>query len=113
MDQRNPYRFVSGIFAAAWVIAAWFRPEADFVFFPVLVAASFPVTYRLMMGPLPAPLAAGTAAAGVANAIVATLVMMVAGILADARLFPALGRIGQATALAVAGGLIGNVLSRR
>ncbi len=100
------------MFAAAWVVAAWFRPEADYVFFPVLVAASFPVTYRLMIGPLPAALAAGTAAAGVANAVVAALVMAVAGILADARLLPASGRIGQAAALAVAGGLVGYAVSR-
>jgi hypothetical protein len=109
---RNPYVYVSGVFAAAWAVAAWFRPEADFVVFPFLVAASFPLSYRLAMGPPPAPLAAGAASAGVINVVVVSLFLALAGILAPAQLIPAFGAVGEATFIGALGGVIGFVLSR-
>lgn len=103
---------MSGVFAGAWVFAALLRPEVDYVLFPVLVAASFPISYRLALGPLPTPLAGGAAIAGIINTIVVTLLLGVTGLLGDAELLPALGAVGQAMALGAAGGIIGYAASR-
>ena len=108
---RNPYVYISGVFAAAWVVTAWFRPDGDFVVFPVLVAGSFPIGYRLGMGPVSIPLAAGAAAAGVINVVVVALFLEIAGILGGPQLLPSFGAVGQATALGVAGGIVGVVLA--
>jgi hypothetical protein len=108
---RNPYVYISGVFAAAWVLAAWLRPDADYVAFPVLVSGSFPISYRLAMGPLSPPLAIGAAAAGAINTIVLALLLQVAGILGGPDLWPALGAVGQSTLLGVLGAAAGAVAS--
>ncbi len=101
-----------GIIAAAWVVAAWFRPEADFVVFPVLVAASFPIGYRLALGPLELPLAAAAAIAGVMTVVVIALLMGIAGILGGPLLVEPVGPVGQASLLGACGGVAGFVVSR-
>lgn len=95
------------MFAAAWVIAAWIRPEADYVAFPVLVAMAFPVSYRLALGPLPTPLAVGAATAGAINTIVIALLLEVAGILGGPDLLPGLNAVTQATVLGLSGAVLG------
>jgi hypothetical protein len=110
-NRRNPYVYISGVFAAAWVLAAWSRPDADFVFFPILVAASFPVSYRLALGPVPAAIAAGAALGGIANVIVVSLFLALAGVLGPPILLPPFGAVGQATILGVAGAVLGYVAS--
>lgn len=108
---RNPFIYISGVFAGAWVVAAWFRPDADFVFFPILVAASFPVSYRLGMGPIPPALAAGAAIGGIANVVIVALFLAIAGALGPPVLLPALGAVGQATLLGVIGAALGYLAS--
>jgi len=108
---RNPYIYISGIFAAVWVIATWFWPDNDFVMFPFLIAFSVPVAYRLSDGPLSVPVAAGAAAAGTINTALIALVLNAFGRLADARLTPALGPVGQAIVLGLAGATIGALVS--
>lgn len=106
---RNRFSFLSAIFAVAWVAASFLRPDADYVVLPVLVAAAFPVSYRLALGALPTPFAIGAGVAGTINTLFVALVMNLTGILAPPSLLPALGPIGQATVLAVAGAAIGGV----
>jgi hypothetical protein len=101
------------VFAAAWVIAAWRRPEADYIAFPVLVAGSFPISYRLALGPLNTALASGAAAAGAINTIVLALLLEVAGILGGADLWPALGAVGQATMLGAIGAIAAAFIATR
>ncbi len=108
---RNPYIYISGVFAAAWVIAAWLRPEADYVAFPFLVAASFPVSYRLALGPVAPTLAAAAAAGGAINVIVVALLLEVAGILGGPDVLPALGAVGQTTAIGIVGAVAGGAIA--
>lgn len=108
---RNPYIYISGVFAGAWVIAAWFRPEADFVFFPILVAASFPISYRLGLGRIPPALAAAAAVGGIVNVVVVALFLGLAGALGPPILLPPLGGVGQATVLGVVGAALGYLAS--
>ncbi len=111
LSRRNPYVYISGVFAGAWVVAAWVRPDADYVVFPILVAGSFPVSYRLALGPLPVPPAIGSAVAGAITAFVAALVMHITGVLAPATVLPAVGDVGQALTLGLLGGTLGAVLA--
>ncbi len=112
MDRRrNPYIYISGIFAAAWVTANYFRPDSDFVLFPVLIAFSVPVAYRLAGGPLPRPVATGAGAAGAINTAVIALVLNLFGGLGSARLLPALGPVGQAIVLGLGGAALGVLVS--
>ena len=110
---RNPFIYISGVFAGAWVVAAWFRPDADFVFFPILVAASFPVSYRLGMGRIPSALAAVAAIGGLVNVVVVALFLAIAGVLGPPILLPPLGAVGQATMLGVTGAALGYLASAR
>lgn len=109
--RRNPYVYISGVFAAAWALAAWFRPEADFIFFPILVGGSFPMSYRLAVGPLPPGFAVGAGIAGLINVVVVALFLAIAGVLGPASLIPGLGPVGQATLLGAIGAGLGYVLS--
>lgn len=106
---RNPYTFLSAIFAVAWVLASFTRPDADYVVLPVLTAAAFPISYRLAMGPVPAQFAAGAAVAGWISTVVVALVMNLSGVLAEPTVFPGLGGVGQAMALGGLGAVIGGV----
>jgi hypothetical protein len=108
---RNPFIYISGVFAGAWVVAAWLRPDADYVFFPVLVAGSFPVSYRLGIGRIPPALAAAAAVGGIANVIIVALFLALAGVLGPPILLPAFGAVGQATVLGVTGAALGYVAS--
>jgi hypothetical protein len=101
------------VFAAAWVIAAWLRPDADYVAFPVLVAASFPISYGLALGALPVPLAVGAAVGGTINTIVIALLLEVAGILGGPDLVPGLSAVGQATLLGFVGATLGGLVAVR
>lgn len=89
------------------MIAAWLRPDADYIVFPVLVAGSFPISYRLSLGPLPGALAAGAATGGAINTIVLALLLEVAGILGGPDLIPGIGAIMQATLLGAFGAIGG------
>lgn len=111
MNQRNPYIYISGIFAAAWVYATWVSPEVDFVLFPVLISFSVPVSYRLAGGPLPMVVATGAGAAGAINAAVIALVLNAFGGLQAAEMIPALGPVGQAIALGLGGAVLGVLVS--
>lgn len=99
------------MFAAAWALAAWFRPEADFIFFPILVGGSFPLSYRLAVGALPPAFAAGAAIAGTINVVVVALFLAIAGVLGPASLIPGLGSVGQTTLLGAVGAGLGYVLA--
>ena len=93
------------------MLAAWIRPEADYVAFPVLVAGAFPISYRLAMGPLPRPLATGAAVAGAINTIVVALLLELAGILGGPDLIPNAAAVVQATVLGLAGATAGGVIA--
>lgn len=108
---RNPYVYISGVFAAGWVLAAWLRPEADYIAFPVLVAGSFPISYRLALGPIPLPVAAGAAIGGTINTIVVALLLEIAGILGGPDLLPGGSAVVQATILGALGGLAGMMVA--
>ncbi len=107
--RRNRYSYLSAIFAVAWVLASFVRPDADYVVLPMLAAGSFPVSYRLAAGPLPPTFAAGAAVAGLVSTVFVALVMDIAGILAPPTVFPGLGAVGQAMALGAIGATIGGV----
>lgn len=109
--RRNPYIYISGIFAAAWVYATWVSPEADFVLFPILIAFSVPVSYRLGGSPLALPVATGAGAAGAINTAVIALVLNLFGGLAEANMIPALGPVGQAIVLGLGGAVLGVLVS--
>ena len=108
---RNPYIYISGIFGAAWVYASWVSPGVDFVLFPIFVAFSVPVAYRLADAPLPLPLAAGAAVAGAINTTVIALVLNTFGGLDTAEMIPALGPVGQAIVLGLGGAIAGAAVS--
>ena len=108
---RNPYIYISGIFGAAWVYASWLSPDVDFVLFPILVAFSVPVAYRLADGPLTRPVAVGAAAAGAINTALIALVLNIFGGLGAAGVIPVLGPVGHAIVLGVAGAAAGAVVS--
>lgn len=108
-QRRNRYTFLSAIFAVAWVVASFLRPEADYVILPVLTAAAFPISYRLASGPVPPSFAAGAAVAGWISTVFVALVMNLTGALAEPSLFPGLGGIGQAMVLGGVGAVIGGV----
>jgi hypothetical protein len=108
-QRRNRYTFLSAIFAVAWVVASFVRPEADYVILPVLTAAAFPISYRLASGPVPPSFAAGAAVAGWISTVFVALVMNLTGALAEPSLLPGLGGIGQAMVLGGVGAVIGGV----
>ena len=93
------------------MLAAWIRPEADYIAFPVLVAGAFPVSYRLALGPLPRPLATGAAVAGAINTIVVALLLELAGILGGPDLIPRGTAVVQATLLGLTGAMAGGLIA--
>ena len=80
--------FLSAIFAVAWVLASFVRPEADYVVLPILTAAAFPVSYRLASGPVSPSFAAVAAVAGWISTVFVALVMDLAGALRRALAVP-------------------------
>jgi hypothetical protein len=108
-ERRNRYTFLSAIFAVAWVVASFVRPEADYVVLPVLTAAAFPVSYRLASGPVSPSFATVAAVAGWISTVFVALVMNLAGALAEPSLFPGLGGVGQAMVLGGVGAVVGGV----
>jgi hypothetical protein len=106
--RRTPFLAISAVFAAAWVFAAWLAPGANYFLFPVLVAGSMPVAYRLSLGrPLPGPLSAAAAVAGIVNALVLAAVLTIAGKLRGPTTLPAGGHVLDALLWAVIGGGLG------
>lgn len=109
---RNPYVYVSGAFGAIWVLMAWSHPDNSFYMFPPLVAASVPVSYRLIAGRvLPIGIAVGAAIAGVLNVFLLSALLAIAGKLEGPTLLPAGGTVVDAIFLGVVGATVGAVLS--
>ncbi len=105
---RNPYIYVSGAFGAIWVFIAWSRPENSYVLFPLLVAASVPVSYRLIAGrALPIGIGLGAGIAGVLNVFLLAALLAIAGKLEGPRLLPAGGNVVDAVFLGALGALAG------
>jgi len=61
---------ISVIFGVAWILAAWARPDVNYILFPILTAGSLPVIYRLTLGrAVPTPFATAAAIAGITNVV--------------------------------------------
>ena len=109
---RNPYVYVSGAFGAIWVLIAWARPENSYFMFPLLIASSVPVSYRLIAGrALPIGIALGASIAGVLNVFLLAALLAIAGKLEGPTLVPAGGAVVDAIILGVAGAAAGAFLS--
>lgn len=109
---RNPYIYVSGAFGAIWVLIAWSRPENSYFMFPALVAASVPISYRLIAGrALPLGIAIGASIAGLLNVFLLSALLAIAGKLEGPTLLPAGGAVVDAIVLGVGGAIAGAVFA--
>lgn len=109
---KNPYVYVSGAFGALWVLIAWGSPDRSFYLFPILVAASVPVSYRLIAGKaLPVGIAVGAAIAGQLNVFLLSALLAIAGKLEGPRLLPAGGAVVDAIVLGSIGAAAGAMLA--
>lgn len=109
---RNPYVYVSGAFGAIWVLIAWNKPENSYFMFPLLVAASVPVSYRLIAGrALPTGFSIGAAIAGLFNVFLLAGMLAIAGKLDGPTILPAGGSVVDAIIFGSAGAVIGAFLA--
>ena len=105
---RNPYVYVSGAFGAIWVLMAWNQPGNNYFLFPPLVAASVPVSYRLIAGrALPIGFSIGAAVAGLFNVFLLGAMLGIAGKLDGASLLPGVGAVVDAIVLGALGAAAG------
>lgn len=115
MAQRIPgnrFVYLSGVFAGVWVVAAWLSPENNYFLFPVLIAASVPISYRLTFRkPLSHPVATGAAAAGLLNAILVALLLELSGKLQGDPLIPGTGLVLEAMVLGLVGAAAGALVT--
>jgi hypothetical protein len=101
---------ISAIFGIAWVIAAWARPEVNYVLFPLLIAGSLPVIYRLgMRRPIAVSFAVAAAIAGAFNAVLLAAFLSISGSLLGPTLLGFGGPVLDAAIWAVAGAALGVV----
>ena len=109
MESRPPRAvYLSVVLAAAWVALAWIRPTTTWHLGPFLTAAAVGVGYRLAgSGRLSWAAGAGTAVAGLTNALVATVVLAIAGKFDGASLLPAGGPLAEALLASLLGGAAG------
>ncbi len=109
---RNPFVYVSGAFGAIWVLVAWSRPENSYFLFPILVAASVPVSYRLIAGrALPVGFSAGAAVAGLFNVFLLAGLLAIAGKLDGPTLLPGANNVVDAVVLGAIGAVAGGFLT--
>jgi hypothetical protein len=109
---KNPYVYVSGAFGALWVLIAWGSPDRTFYLFPFLVAASVPVSYRLIAGrALPIGVAIGAGIAGQFNVFLLAGLLAIAGKLEGPTLLPAGGAVVDAIVLGIAGAAAGTLVA--
>ena len=110
--ERNPFVYLSGAFAAAWVVAAWLQPTSSFYLFPALIAGILPLSYRINGSrPLGPGAAMGAAVAGIINVVIVAVLLSVAGKLDGPRLVDVGPPVVEAMALAIVGAAIGAGLS--
>ena len=109
---RNPYIYVSGAFGAIWVLIAWSSPENSYFMFPPLIAASVPMSYRLIAGKaLPIGIALGASIAGLLNVFLLAALLAIAGKLEGPTLLPAGGAVVDAIVLSILGAVAGAFLA--
>lgn len=109
---RNPYIYVSGAFGALWVLIAWSSPDRSFYLFPLLVAASVPLSYRLIAGrALPIGIAVGAGIAGQFNVFLLSALLAIAGKLEGPTILPAGGAVVDAIVLGLVGATVGSFLA--
>lgn len=107
---RTPYMAISAIFGIAWVLAAWARPEVNYVLFPLLIAGSLPVIYRLAMGrPVAVSFAVAAAIAGAFNTVLIAAVLSISDSLRGPTLLDFGGPVLDAAIWAVLGAALGVV----
>lgn len=103
---------ISAIFAVSWVLAAWARPEVNYVLFPLLIAGSLPVIYRLTLGhAVPTAFAAAGAIAGITNTIVLAAFLAITERLQGPTVLPFGGPVLDAAIWAVIGAALGVVVA--
>jgi hypothetical protein len=106
--RRSPFMAISGIFGAAWVLAAWLRPDANFVLFPLLLAGSLPVIYRLTVGgAIPWQIATAAAIAGLVNVVLLAAFLSIAGKLQGPPVIPMGGPVLDAIVWGMVGAAAG------
>jgi len=109
---RTPFIAISAIFGIAWVLAAWARPEVNYVLFPLLIAGSLPVIYRLGMGGAVAgSFAVAAAIAGSFNAVLIAAFLAISDNLRGPTLLGFGGPVLDAAIWAVIGGALGAVVA--
>lgn len=109
---RNPYIYVSGAFGAIWVFIAWSNPDNSYLMFPPLIAASVPVSYRLIAGrALPLGIAIGAAIAGLLNVFLLAALLAIAGKLHGPTMLPAGGTVVDTLVLGAVGATAGIFLA--
>ncbi len=103
---------ISAIFGIAWVFAAWARPEVNYVLFPVLIAGSLPVVYRLTFGhAIPSQIAAAAGIAGITNVIILAAFLAITERLEGPTVLPFGGPVLDASLWAVIGAGVGVFLA--
>ena len=101
---------ISVIFGVAWILAAWARPEVNYVLFPFLIGGSLPVIYRLTLGrAVPTQFAAAAAIAGAINAILIAAFLAITDRLEGPTVLEFGGPVLDAAAWAIIGSAFGVV----
>ena len=99
---------ISAIFGVAWVLAAWVRPEVNYVLFPVLIAGAVPVAYRLTVGrAISSGFASAAAIAGIINTVVLAAFLAITERLEGPTMLDFGGPVLDAAIWAVIGGAFG------
>jgi hypothetical protein len=107
-SRRSPYMAISVVFGVAWIVAAWARPEVNYVLFPLLIAGSLPVIYRLTLGrAVPTQFATAAAIAGIINAVVIAAFLAISGRLQGPTVMAVGGHVVDAAVWATIGAAFG------
>jgi hypothetical protein len=99
---------ISAVFGIAWLFAAWARPEVNYVLFPVLIAGSLPVVYRLTFGrAIQTPMASAAGIAGITNVVILAAFLAITDRLEGPTVLPFGGPVLDASLWAIIGAAIG------
>jgi hypothetical protein len=111
MESRPPRTvYLSVLLAAVWVVLAWVRPTTTWHVAPLLVAAAVGAGHRLA-GPLSVPAGLGAAVSGLTNALVAALLLAIAGKFDGPSLLPAGGPLIETVVASFVGAAAGMVIA--
>lgn len=103
---------ISAVFGIAWVFSAWARPEVNYVLFPILIAGSLPVVYRLTFGrAIPSQIATAAGIAGITNVVILAAFLAITDRLEGPTVLPFGGPVLDATVWAVIGAAFGIFLA--